>query len=242
MLRAVAVILMVAYHALFDLTQVDLVEVDLYSTGLELAADGTAITFFGLVGLSLYISFSRRKAQGLPRSNLNRKYLLRGSKIFLLGCAVTLVTSLLYPEAPILFGALHFIGTSIIMGFGILVLTERTNRTIRPTIFLVTAVLFWVTSSLTDSLTLDTALLLPFGVTPEGFQSLDYFPLVPWFGFVALGLSLGPILYPGGKRRFAIPDFTNVLSTLVGRHALIIYVLHQPLLYGAILAFRQISR
>ncbi|MFP3953848.1 MAG: DUF1624 domain-containing protein, partial [Candidatus Acetothermia bacterium] len=215
--------------------------VNLYSSGLELAADATAANFFVLVGLSLYISYSRRKAQRLTRRELTRKYLSRGIKAFLLGVLITLVTYVLYPEAPILFGALHFIGTSIIIGYGALAATERRNRAIRFSFFLAIAAVCFGITLLLGGVNLDSALLLWVGVSPVSFQSLDYFPLVPWFGFVSLGLSFGPILYPDGKRRFSIPNFTNPFSTLLGRHALVIYILHQPLLYAAIFAYLRVS-
>jgi uncharacterized membrane protein len=68
----------------------------------------------------------------------------------------------------------------------------------------------------------------------------DYVPLFPWMGVVFLGLALGHLL---ARRDFAslaplagAPRWFRAL----GRHTLLIYMVHQPLLLGALwLALRR---
>ena len=64
----------------------------------------------------------------------------------------------------------------------------------------------------------------------------DYFPLLPWFGIVLLGIFVGQLLYPGGARRFNLPNLGggSGMKELVwlGRHSLIIYLIHQPFLFA----------
>ncbi|GAB1475688.1 hypothetical protein MASR2M70_05200 [Bacillota bacterium] len=68
------------------------------------------------------------------------------------------------------------------------------------------------------------------------FHSADYFPLLPWFGFFIAGAALGPLLYPGrrsfckGSGGVSEPRMKPVL--FIGRHSLVFYVLHQPIVYG----------
>ncbi len=66
------------------------------------------------------------------------------------------------------------------------------------------------------------------------FHSADYFPLLPWFGFFLAGSALGPLLYR--ERRSFFPQWggSALLKPVlfVGRHSLIVYVVHQPLVYG----------
>jgi len=38
--------------------------------------------------------------------------------------------------------------------------------------------------------------------------TVDYFPLIPWFGVTPLGILIGNLLYCGGKRKFRMPDFS----------------------------------
>ena len=70
------------------------------------------------------------------------------------------------------------------------------------------------------------------------FYSADYFPLLPWFGFFIAGAALGPLLYPNRRSFFTAgvraqePRMKPVL--FIGRHSLVFYVLHQPIVYGLI--------
>jgi len=73
-----------------------------------------------------------------------------------------------------------------------------------------------------------TALL---GFPPEDFFSTDYFPLLPWFFLFLTGFFLHR-LWPGdGREGRRIP-----LVTAMGRHSLLIYMLHQPVVYALLTA------
>lgn len=75
--------------------------------------------------------------------------------------------------------------------------------------------------------------LLPFGIYPAGFTSVDYTPLFPWFGVVLIGIGIGNFLYTGGVRQFAVPRLPDLFSAplaFLGRHSLLIYLVHQPVI------------
>jgi uncharacterized membrane protein len=71
--------------------------------------------------------------------------------------------------------------------------------------------------------------------------TVDYFPLFPWFGFMLLGVVVGDCLYCGNKRRFRMPDLSKYvpakLFSWMGRHSLGIYLIHQPIIAGALSVF-----
>ena len=75
---------------------------------------------------------------------------------------------------------------------------------------------------------------IPLGLYPKGFYSLDYFPIVPWLAVMLSGTVLSDLLYPNGKRSFRLGEsknsIVNVFETL-GRHSLLIYVVHIPIIY-----------
>jgi uncharacterized membrane protein len=69
---------------------------------------------------------------------------------------------------------------------------------------------------------------------------VDYYPVLPWFGLALLGIFTGYSLYPQGVRRFSLPDGSAFppfqALRFLGRHSLLIYVIHQPILIGLLMA------
>jgi uncharacterized membrane protein len=67
---------------------------------------------------------------------------------------------------------------------------------------------------------------------------VDYYPLLPWAGMALLGVVVGNTFYPAGTRRFALSDRSEWLPLRalqwLGRHALLIYLVHQPVLFGVL--------
>lgn len=239
--RGAAVIVMIIYHALFDLNMVGLMDIRISKGPLGLLARVTAGTFFTIVGLSLYISFSRTKRQVREGFNTSRKYLIRGGKLVVWGTVITGVTYFLYPKFVILFGALQFIGVSVVLGYLLLELTHGLKEGLRLFLLSFTLIaLFFLTGPVRGS-QVDHYFLLWLGMVPTAFQSLDYFPLMPWFGCVVGGLILGELLYPGGNRRYDVPVVKNRPVEFMGQHSLVIYFLHQPLLYLGIFLFTTLS-
>ncbi len=75
--------------------------------------------------------------------------------------------------------------------------------------------------------------LLVFGIHPLMFQSVDYTPVFPWMGLVLIGLAVGEFAYPGGERRWTLPKIPEreiAPLSFLGRHSLIIYLVHQPVI------------
>jgi uncharacterized membrane protein len=76
-----------------------------------------------------------------------------------------------------------------------------------------------------------TRWLWPFGFLYPGFSSADYFPLLPWLFLFLFGAWLGGRVTGGGG-----PDWLRVkvppALTWPGRHSLLLYLVHQPILYG----------
>ena len=73
-------------------------------------------------------------------------------------------------------------------------------------------------------------LLTPLGFAPYGFTSSDYFPLLPNFGYFLLGAVVGKGVYAGRKSLFPRETPPLGLFRWMGRHSLMIYLLHQPVL------------
>ena len=79
-------------------------------------------------------------------------------------------------------------------------------------------------------------LLTPLGFAPYGFTSSDYFPLLPNLGYFLLGAVVGRQVYAGRKSLFPRETPPLGLFRWMGRHSLMVYLLHQPVLAAIVAA------
>jgi uncharacterized membrane protein len=226
-LRGIAILMMIAYHLLFDLNYYGVYTSDLYSLPVLVFLYPIGTLFLLLVGVSLTLSYARAKHM-LTLSKLRMKYLKRGSSIFALGMLITLVTWV-YPHTGfIVFGVLHCIGLSILLAYPFI-------RFRVPSLMGgITCVVLGVI--LQTMVTVNFPWLLWLGFVPAQFYTLDYFPLLPWFGVVLIGVFLGNSLYHNNTRTFTLKDHSRfIVSRLLcflGRYSLVIYLLHQVIIVG----------
>ncbi|MEN3203383.1 MAG: heparan-alpha-glucosaminide N-acetyltransferase [Atribacterota bacterium] len=224
-LRGCAIVMMLVYHTLFDLVFFGNLKMDLFSLFWRGYVTTGASLFVGIAGLSLTLRFNRER-EGYGTS-LFLKYLKRGFLLLVYGAAITIVTYLVFPEAYIRFGVLHCLGASTILAYPFIP---------RPQLSFFLGLGCIVLGNALSNRSFSFSSLFWLGFKPHNFLTLDYFPLFPWFGVVLLGISLGNLLYPLGKRRFTFPEKPHLLLqglAFLGRHSLAIYLLHQP----AIIAF-----
>ncbi len=227
-LRGVAIILMVAYHIIFDINYFGVIPVDLYSLPLVLFQRVTGSLFLLIVGVSLTLSESRN-AEGYAH------HVWKAAKLGAVALAITAATWVFPHEGFITFGIIHLIALSTLIApfffrFG------RGNAVLG---LLVVALGLMMVGVQTDS-----HYLFWLGLTYPGYTALDYYPLLPWFGVILVGMSAGYALFPAGKPRFSAPwkDSKAMQSlALMGRHSLTIYVAHQPVIVGGIFLLRAIG-
>ena len=72
--------------------------------------------------------------------------------------------------------------------------------------------------------------LFPLGITARGFYSADYFPLIPYMFVFFWGTFLGEYVRDGRIPDFMYPVRVPLLDWL-GTHALIVYIVHLPIVY-----------
>lgn len=203
--RGIAVFLMVIFHGIFDLSYYFGLNID-YSRGFwYYEGKLSALTFICIAGISSY--FSRNPRQ-------------RGVKLLLLGMAITAATYLLDSTNYIKFGILHFLGTSYFLSPHF----KRVDSI--SLILLASAIIF--TGTYFSSLTTQNPFLFPLGITTPYFSSLDYYPLIPYFGVFLMGVYIGRNFYAQGNR--ILGGIRENFLSLLGRYSLIIYLTHQPVL------------
>lgn len=160
--------------------------------------------------LQRYIAVSFILIAGIM-GRYSRSNFRRGIKTFLCGMLVTAVTMIAMPSERILFGILHFLGAAMML----LGLCEPLLRRIPALVgMLISGILYLATDSI-----------------GRGWIGLG--TLLPWIFLFLAGFWLGEAFY---RRR--MPDFCyrEHLPALgwVGRHALPIYLAHQPVVYGVL--------
>lgn len=228
-LRGVSIIMMVIFHFLFDINFFGIYKIALYEGFLLLFQRTIITTFLVVVGISLHISYARLEDKSF--ANILKKYFKRSVSLFAIALLITGVTYIyLQGNGFILWGIIHLIALSVLLAIFFF-------RFFYLNLFL--GLLTIAFGFITDSIVVDFPYLLWLGVKFPNFYSVDYVPLIPWFGLVLVGLFFGKFLYPNGKRRFNIVlDFrwSEVLSYL-GRNSLLIYIIHQPILIGLMYLF-----
>lgn len=220
--RGIAILMMVLFHTVFDISFFGIAPLNVSTGFWRIFAYATASLFLLIVGVSLIISHARaqQKITGFP---LALKFVYRGVFIFALGLLVTLGTWLYLREGFVIFGILHLIGISVLLS----PLFFRFRKLNIP-LGLACILIGWIISDMSGP-----ALLLPLGIMQPGFTSVDYTPLFPWFGLVLMGMGIGEYLYMGGERQFSLrqlPGFLVSPLSFFGRHSLVIYLVHQPII------------
>ncbi|GGD89609.1 hypothetical protein GCM10011390_05490 [Aureimonas endophytica] len=228
-LRAVALLAMAVYHFTWDLDFHGLVAHGTATDGgWRLFARGIAASFLFLVGISLVLAHGRAIRW--------RSFWIREAQVLAGAVAITLVTSFITPESFVFFGILHQIALASLVGLLFLRLPPLLTGVLGIGI-IVTA--FHVATPLTDP-----RWLAWIGLTADEPRTNDYVPFFPWTGVVLIGIAAA-----GLAERWGVPAKLARLNTSLrplralgwlGRHSLLFYLLHQPILFGLVAGYVQI--
>lgn len=222
--RGIALVMMVIFHTVFDLSYFGVLAIEIGTGFWRYFALTTAFLFLFIAGLSLSVSDARATVKTPDTKSRFLKTLKRGLFIFSLGLLITFATWLFLHEGYVIFGILHLIGVSLILGWFFLRF-EKWNILIGT---------LWIGIGLAIIAPIRGPIAFAWlGLYPAGFSSVDYTPLFPWFGVILLGIGFGSLLYPGGNRTWKIPNLANPAEKAIaflGRHTLILYLVHQPVI------------
>lgn len=227
-LRGLDLLNMIAYHALWDLVCLFGVRADWYF--------GWQGRLWQFCICSVFILLS---GFCVP---LGRHTLKRGLQVFLGGVVVTAVTLIFMPEDRVVFGVLTFLGSAMLLTALCKAFLEKIPARWGFGASLVLFMICYPVSSgylglLEWNVVLPRALYANYftaflGFLPDWFYSTDYFPLLPWIFLFWAGFFLHRLI---GRERME-PLRRSIFAPLgwLGRNSLVIYLLHQPLIYGTL--------
>jgi uncharacterized membrane protein len=229
-IRGIAVILMIFFHATWNLVSFGAIDTDILSFSWQLFGKSIGFIFVFILGLSLTLS----RAREIKHNNsMWLRLCRRGATLLGLGIIVSIATYLIFDRQYVRFGILHLLGSSIILSYPFLKLSWRWNCLLGCIIIAIGNYLL--------TLGVGFPWLLPLGLMPWGILMVDYYPLLPWFGAVLFGIAAGNVFYASGDRQFTLKDYSTTFSIdwfiFLGRHSLAIYLIHQPI----ILAFLSLT-
>lgn len=229
LLRTAAIVMMVVYHAAWDIDMLAVEPLlDPFSGGWRALQVACGSLFLAVMGMTLAVMNARGRARGLTGRTLYRRHARRAVTVLGAALLVSVVTFVaLGPDDYVRFGILHCIGAAML----ICPLLIRLGAWLLP----LAGVVAWAGLALAAGERRDAPWLLPFGVPQTGGAGVDWYPLLPWLAPALVGLWLGTVLYPQGVRgrwgaRLAAVPRWAPRATAPGRHALPIYLVHQPVL------------
>ncbi|MGH8851810.1 MAG: heparan-alpha-glucosaminide N-acetyltransferase [Casimicrobiaceae bacterium] len=222
-LRGVAIGLMIVYHFAFDLNSFAFIRADFDHDPFWLGFRGVIVTsFLLLVGLSLQLA---------RRAGITRRHFWR--RIALIAfCAILVSTAsyVTFPQTFITFGILHCIALASVLAWP----ATRFPRAALAAGAVVVAAGNTVTLALFDRPWLNWVGLMTHKPATE-----DYVPLLPWLGVVLIGIASGAWL--ADRQYRPLRRLSRVAPrwlTWLGRHSLLVYMVHQPVLYGLLFVLR----
>lgn len=213
--RGGAIVAMVIYHFAFDLLLFGLVDwpVDRHPLWRGFAA-GIASTFLFLAGAALVVAHG----EGVRWGPFWRRVAVVGAAAF----AVTVATVFTMP-APIYFGILHAIALFSVLALPFLFAPAWVTLAVASVVLILPAVF--------RHPIFEGPVFYALGLSPTVPYTFDYEPIFPWFAVTLLGVVAGrnvPMV------RGVVPKKLRPLS-FMGRFSLLIYLLHQPVLFGGLM-------
>ncbi len=224
-IRGIAIILMITFHTLYDLQFLFNKNIFTKNNFWSIMPYCISGIFLTISGITLSINYQRKKYSKFTN------ILYRSSKIFLLGIIITLTTIFFDFGGKIYFGILHCISLATLLSYFFKHTTKK-KLLFLGLIFLTVGIYvdqkFWIWHNPYFFW------LFPYYNFSIG-DMIDYYPLIPSFGFILLGLYIGKIFYKKTTKKVKLPIYPYYFFTkplqYIGKYSLWIYMLHQPIIY-----------
>jgi len=184
----------------------------------------SALMFIFLVGVSVELFAERYRL--ITLSKRIPAILQKSMPLFLSAVIVTIATWYMFPKFTVWLGILHFIYIARLIS---ILLVNNPLAKISACAVIGGIFIFLATGNVTAQW-----YTIPLGLPPATFASFDYWPIIPWMIVVIAGQSVATtnlfkkILHATKKyEQYAVTD----LLAQIGKHSLLLYIIHFPFLY-----------
>lgn len=217
--RGWAVILMLIFHLCYDLNYFGYIHIDIYQGNFWIYFRNTIVAIF-LVSMGISLS--------LAHTPYIKWHKIKQRILILLGASllVSVATYFVFPSAWVYFGILHFILFATVLGLFFLPY---------PRLSFIVSILIYITYTLEY---IHMHWLWDFvdeNIIKLPLHPVDSVGLMSWFPFVLIGMPMMSYGYHKTllQNSYFKPSFKhNQALALLGRHSLLIYLIHQPILFG----------
>ena len=224
---------MIIYHFYWDLGYFGFID-------LRVVTQGLGLFIAQLIGLS-FITIAGVSSRLLSLSNSHKSKIVRRIfRLMSISIAISILTFILDKSNFIFFGILHFLTVCSMISlflikinsiFQLLIICLGTGLiSISEITFNVPFIFSWL------------------GFNKELPLTNDFYPIIPWITFYFFGFWLGGIINTIPKKEYknlynSDPQLGAGLKLIeyVGRKSLVIYILHQPLLFSLFFIFIQLT-
>ena len=228
-LRGFALVNMVLFHLMYDIFNI-------FSAGTGWNSEPLTIIWERFICCSFII------LSGVS-FNFSHRPFKRGIVLNACGFLITIVTVLVIPSQAVWFGILNFLGCAMMLAYPLKAYLENIKPVVGAILnLLLFAFLYGVPEGYVGFFGVElfklpeflygTKALAFIGFPPADFHSTDYFPIIPWIFLFLSGCFAWRVIKNCNadsffKRKVPFFDF-------IGRHTLIIYLLHQPIIMTAV--------
>ncbi len=237
--RSLAVLAMIFYHFVFDLGHFEYVDVRTVTNGYwKLFAQSIGSSFLFLSGFSFWI---------MVRAELNwLRFVKRLLILILASLLISIVTRIQLNDEFVFFGILHLMVACAILG--LLIYRLPVFLLLGLAVVLLLFREYFFISTFYNAQTFEPKYLSWTGLFNGRTGSADFYGFMPWSSAFVLGLSLAKIIAKNPRSTSVSPlifkeerpSYLVVFILWIGRNSLLVYLIHQPILFALFISYDKV--
>jgi len=218
--RGIAIVLMVIFHFCYYLNYFKFANIPLYSSDFWLNFRLVIVNMF-LITAGITLALVHKN--GIKLDSIKKRALILGGASLL----ISIVTFFIFPHTWVYFGVIHFIFVASIVG---LLFVKFPKISLALAVAILIAYFFFNFNMHPIFRQVAPILHLPMRHTE------DLVPFIPWFSATLFGIAIVGLNWHikiFKNKIFEADTIVHKFLAKIGKKALLIYLLHQAILFGA---------